>query len=494
MLRRAFSLSNVDFKMMARGAGVSNLFTICTGWVATYEVWTLYPQAAQAARVELSIDETVMLLPIHTYLSHHSSTEIDVHLNIAPDVASFIIGETLCTLRQTDTGALCLSCPLPVRSSQGLSFEWSASEGDKRPAIHTSCFSPDSQTLGLLEWMPSGAQHLSVFELIKDLPTLKLNPLGALEFVPGINRIEEVIFHPHQCILAFCVYDKLNHKNTAYLRRYRHCMSIYPNICNHCANAFTASSAQPGFSTELPKSTLWDSVGFSSCGQFFVVRCRLRKTTEVIPIPHSLQDANDVTLPVTQSTSQRQSIIANEGPTAQLSHSRASHLFGSGAVTSRTDFCPQEGTVELSVDASANEVQMSLTNPSGSRQTARLVSLPTWIGAEHTTQRIVLPRFADDTLKISVDVDPRASYKHSEYSLGRSSFVPAVIERDMSYVELGPITGSSNSLSRLLQNSATESHTGQKRSYSQARLQEDETGRYALQTRQTTFTPVPRQQ
>ncbi|KAG6355651.1 hypothetical protein INS49_003613 [Diaporthe citri] len=368
----AFSLSNAHLKTMARSAGVFNLFSICTGWVATYEVWTLHPQAAQAARVELSIDSTAMLLPIHTYLSHHSSTEIDIHLNVAPDVASFII----------------------VRSSQGLSFEWSASKGDERPAIHTSYFSPDSQTLGLLEWMPSGAQHLSVFELIKDRPALELNPLGTLEFVPGINRIKELIFHPHQCIVAFCVYDKLNHKNTAYLRR--------------------------------KFNTTWV----------------LRRSPKVYLVG--------------------------------LSHSRASHLFGSGAVSSTIDVCPQEGTVELSVDASAKEVQMSLTNISGIRQTARLVSLPTWIGAEHTTQRIVLPRFAGDTLKISVDVDPRASYKHSEYSLGSSPVVPAVIERDVSYVELGPTAASSDPLSRLLRNSTTEARTGQKRSYSQARLQEDE--------------------
>lgn len=148
-----------------------------------------------------------------------------------------------------------------------------------------------------------------------------------------------------------------------------------------------------------------------------------------MPIPPTLQDNKDERLlSATPASSQSQSIINQEIPS---SHPGVLGSFRSGVIASSLDFCPQVGLVGLTLDASVNEIEASLFPASGVQQTAKLVSLPTWRGSESTTQRIILPKFAGDTLKISVDVDPWASHKHSDFSLENTPFVPAVIERDL---------------------------------------------------------------
>ena len=72
---------------------------LCTGWIATYHIWTLEKPDAPAGRVEIPLHAEDVLLPLRQYLDYPISDGIDFPLAIGPDAAAFCILRTVYVIR-----------------------------------------------------------------------------------------------------------------------------------------------------------------------------------------------------------------------------------------------------------------------------------------------------------------------------------------------------------------------------------------------------------
>jgi hypothetical protein len=422
-----------NYKQTACKTQDLDLNDICSGWIATYEVWEIHLESALAARVQISINSKEMLVPIHAYLYHQFSTQIDLPLGISNDVTSFIILETLFVLKQTINGAYCLSCPFLVRSALEMNFSWSRPSGEyTRPDTYSVYFCHNSRILALLEWRRSGEQHLSVFEQALG-PELALDAVGILDFNSGMRKIDEVLFHPSQPLLAFCAYSKFDTdwRNAAFIWQYKKRMSFSapPEFSNESHQAQSLPLV-----SKLADRDLYEAVNFSSCSEYLLVRSRIHKNVTVIPIPRSFLEDPASLAPVSNVDASGQPSVSL---TALAKGKKVMEAPRSGLLNSNQSWevSPHGGIRSLTIEASVNEIYLSQSSSSGT-QTTKLVSLPTWTGADQTTQRILLPRFTGDALKISVDLDPRCGYSHSDYPLAAGGIVPTVIERDPRFIQL----------------------------------------------------------
>lgn len=89
------------------------------------------------------------------------------------------------------------------------------------------------------------------------------------------------------------------------------------------------------------------------------------------------------------------------------------------------------------VQASETGIYVTAQSNQGT-QVSNLVTLPIWQGAGETAQRVILPQFEGDSLKISVDVDTQTLSPGSTYQLAKAggNIKPAVIHRNPQFVAL----------------------------------------------------------
>lgn len=201
-----------------------DLREICSGWVATYEIRQIQPEAILTT-VQIPIAPRDMLIPIHGYLHQRFSTEIDFPLAISDDLMKFTVLERLVSLEeaQNGTGGYLLSCQLPVQSTFEMDFSWNPWTGQYiPPTSYATYFCHDRRHLALLEWRKSGGQHITVVECIPG-NTLAIKVVGILNFDADIKRISKVLFHPNEAILAFCAHSMVNRgwNNGAFIWQFR---------------------------------------------------------------------------------------------------------------------------------------------------------------------------------------------------------------------------------------------------------------------------------
>jgi len=124
---------------------------------------------------------------------------------------------------------------------------------------------------------------------------------------------------------------------------------------------------------------------------------------------------------------------------APLSSNSLSYLASGASSSSQLWHVDRGGSISsLTVEASASGI--SLTGRSDRRtETAKLVTLPGWSGVSETRQRIILPKFQGDSLKISLDVDSQSLDTSSMYQLAKAgeNVPPAVIYRDPRFIMSG---------------------------------------------------------
>jgi hypothetical protein len=184
---------------------------------------------------------------------------------------------------------------------------------------------------------------------------------------------------------------------------------------------------------------MFEAVGFSICGLYFLVRQRFADVPDVVLIPPWLLEQTFPQAPgVSPSTSASLPLNTSLALTTALTNAKTL-LAPTGSGSSQLwDVNTTTGELNgLAVRASESDVY--LTSTSGSVETGqglRLVSLPRWRGAGETTQRIVLPESENDKLKISTDVDTQSLCIRSAYQLSQAGggLPPATIFRDPRFI------------------------------------------------------------
>jgi hypothetical protein len=126
--------------------------------------------------------------------------------------------------------------------------------------------------------------------------------------------------------------------------------------------------------------TLYEAWRFSDCGTYFLVRDRIRvQEVTPVPIPQSFLGQSGSLIPATFGTTFGQSEISL---TAPLQNHQVIRSLGSSTLDLSRAHVSSDGNVaSLATETSANEIQLVQRSSLGT-QAAKLVSLPTWTGAE----------------------------------------------------------------------------------------------------------------
>jgi len=188
-----------------------DLTELCSGWLATYEVWALQPESIRLASAQISIPPREMLIPIRSYLYYRYSTEINLPMAISAEVDAFSILETLFSIdsKANRSRPRCLRCILPMREPASRDFFWAALTSpcdQRRQAIYSVAFSKNKKDLAVLEWDNSGEQHITVYRY-EHTYDLRLLERGTILLQFGIRKVARVLFHPNREILAFCAHS-----------------------------------------------------------------------------------------------------------------------------------------------------------------------------------------------------------------------------------------------------------------------------------------------
>ncbi|KAK4205137.1 hypothetical protein QBC40DRAFT_65996 [Triangularia verruculosa] len=423
---------NSKAKAWQDGRWPVDLTAICSGWVATYEVWNNQPGGKRLARVEMPIAPSQMLIPMRSYWYHRFSTEINLPMAIDPSVSTFAILGTLASLKpSTDRHEMKLfTCQLPLEDEAAQEvhrFSWQAPiTHNKQPAMYSITFAMKVDHLALLNWKDSGEQSITVCGYNHHVG-LEVRVLHAVHVESGMMRIERLIFHPDQKILGYCVQGRL-------IRKWKSAAFIW------------------GYEKDLPQSfsliydshiQMFEAVGFSSCGLFFLVRPRFTDVPHVVHIPEHLLEQPpyspfEVPSQACMPSSSHTSLVSTVAGTSLTPTGHgSSELWGINTATGYLS--------GLAVKASASGIDMTSTSNSGlPGHSMRLVTLPKWRGANETIQRIVLPKAEEDRLKISFDIDTQSLSTHSAYQLSKAGggLPPVTVFRDTRFITLGqPSTG-----------------------------------------------------
>lgn len=202
--------------------GPFDLLELCSGWVATYELWKLQPEPNRLARIQVPIPPQEMIIPVKSYLYHRYSNEVSLPIAINQDVNAFAVLETLYLVTpSTDTERNSLRMyRLPFKDDRTTSFAWVVPTGNyKRPAMYSIYFSASADELALLEWQDCGTQYVTVCRY-NHSQDLDIRVIRTRSFPPGTHKIERLLFHPYRDILAFCVFS-MSARNSAILWAYR---------------------------------------------------------------------------------------------------------------------------------------------------------------------------------------------------------------------------------------------------------------------------------
>lgn len=174
-----------------------------------------------------------------------------------------------------------------------------------------------------------------------------------------------------------------------------------------------------------------EAVGFSSCGQFFVARQKYStQSPQVLRIPPDLLEHTRVVS--SETTPRSSSVVAglesNEVAFSTLHQSAATEVWKVDDDGKVSSFGVQASETGIYVTAQSNQ----------GTQVSNLVTLPIWQGAGETAQRVIVPQFEGDSLKISVDVDTQTLSPGSTYQLAKAggNIKPAVIYRNPQFVAL----------------------------------------------------------
>ncbi|KAF4454870.1 hypothetical protein FALBO_15747 [Fusarium albosuccineum] len=398
-----------------------DLTDLCCGWVATYGVWKIQPDTVRLAQGEILIQPHELWDPMRNYLNVRGPSMANLPLAINSQLNTFVILGTLYSLKASlhRSEPNCQSCPLPIQLSATGQGRWTPIRGQLPwPDTHSVTFPEGSEHLALLESNETGQQSITVCQYAY-AQSLNLEVLNVVKTERGMKRIEKVIFHPSHNLIAFCVFSSIRTttwQNAAFLWAYR---------------------------TELPRifplshGHMFEPVGFSSCGLFFVTRSKYSaRSPVVLEIPPRLLDATKTTVP---ETAQRNSSTVTEHAINAIV-SLASNQSTSTEVWKVDD---DKNVSSVAVQASESGICVTGNSRQGT-QTSSLVTLPMWQGAGETTQRVMLPQFQGDSLKISVDVDTQTLCPGSTYQLSKAggNVKPAVIYRDPRFIALNNLNDS----------------------------------------------------
>ncbi|KAI5918949.1 hypothetical protein F4810DRAFT_714926 [Camillea tinctor] len=406
---------------------ITDITGLCTGWTATYEIWKLRPENVLLAKIHLQLRAEELLIPMRGDLWYKTSTQIELPIAISPDLTSFTILETLFSATRT-IGQLeyrCVSCPLPVRRPGAANFLWMRPLNFRAlPEKYLTIFSESMNHLALLERQKSGKQRLTVCEYIRT-DHLKINILNSMEFSEEVYTIRKALFHPKLPLLSFCAYGmwKGHFENGAYIWSYQREAAEFIG---------------------LPDSEVLDPVAYSGCDRYFIAKEHEANETGppvIFPIPerylqpptaplihdasHDVRTSHEVSVSSPVSNSDKLGLI----PSRIHGLNQAWNINSNGNVSN------------LQVQASAGEISLSSTTQSGT-QRINLVDLPSCLGASGTTQRVFLPQFDGDSLKISIDVDIQSHFLHSSNrpSGARGNRQPSVIQRDPGFIAVSHST------------------------------------------------------
>lgn len=189
------------------GAQKSDIRPLCTGWVATYHVWTLESPDAPVGQVEIPLHAEDVLLPLRQYLDYPITDGIDFPLAIGPDATTFCILRTVYTIQlgKEPRHTKILSYHLNEATAFEPDFMWSAPETHTgtAPNSYNFYFSPGGVYLALRESCGGGCT-ISVFQYFCSLDMgLVLDRLDKLNISSRVEELVHVTFHPSRPILAF---------------------------------------------------------------------------------------------------------------------------------------------------------------------------------------------------------------------------------------------------------------------------------------------------
>lgn len=418
---------------------------------------------------------------------HRHGIEISLPMAINSKVDTLVILETLLSIKPSKDRSqlthLRYHLPIDDETAEGHNpFVWSSPESSRnsyvRPAMYSTIFATATKHLALLSWQDSGQQCITLCQYHHDHHQdreLGIHILNRPNLQPGIQKIERIVFHPERDIVAFCVFRtsvfRTRHqvlgswKNAAFLWAYKkgkdtsgfqlpHPPCYYNLVRMINANQREVYIGPPQiFPLTAGTSSLeiFQTVGFSACGLYFLARPRygLGITPSIVQIPAEMLDItrNDgpaVALGESSSIAQpapRVSSILNAADLGTATYATTSAFLASRSTGSSQlwNVNSASGNVSsLAVNASQSGVYLTGSSSSGG-QTVKLVALPTWQGASETTQRIILPQFEGDKLKISFDVDTQGLSTHSAYQLSKAggNVQPTTIFRDTRFIIAG---------------------------------------------------------
>ncbi|KAI0379207.1 hypothetical protein F5Y04DRAFT_290418 [Hypomontagnella monticulosa] len=410
-----------------------DLYELCTGWTATYELWRLQPESLLIGEMRIQLLPCELLPPMRNYLHHRYSTEADLPMSIHPNLTTFTILRTVFSAVQKPdkSGYRCIFCPLQSMVPELVNYSWTIPlDAHRRPDTYSTSFSRSMNHVALLEWCATGYQYITVYEYTQS-SELELVKRNVMSFDPGVVKIERVVFHPTRPLLSFCAFwtFRMGQKNDAFIWSY----------CEGPAECFI-----------LPERGPYSPVDYSQCGQYFIVQERLFKTHFVIQIPSKWLNpsGNAVLYDVNPNAGEQRLTLATPQNSDATQLGFVSPNLASFNQVWNVDH--NRSTSTFQVQASASGIQLSNSTPAGS-QVATLVRLPTWSSVNETTQTLFLPQYDGDSLKISIDVDTQSLSTQSSYQLSKAGggIQPSFIERDPRFVF------SSNTTANLLHTSSS---------------------------------------
>ncbi|KAF4955986.1 hypothetical protein FGADI_4159 [Fusarium gaditjirri] len=398
-----------------------DLFDLCSGWIATYEVWKIQPDTTRLARGEVSIRPEELRNPMKNYMNVSGASIAGLPMAINSQLNTFVILGTLYSLNPTQhkSEPVYKSFFLPIQMSGTENYQWTPLVGRfPWPDTHSVTFSDGNQHFALLESNATDQQSLTICQYAHS-QHLDMKILNVMTISPGIRRIEKVIFHPTHHLIAFCGFSSMTTtgwQNAAFLWAYtRDVPKIFP--------------LAHGYPSE--------AVGFSSCGLFFVSRPRYStQSPQVLQIPPELLEH---TRPALSETTLRSSTVVAEPENNKV----AFYALHQSAATEVWKVDDDRRVSSFGVQASETGICVTAQSHQGT-QVSNLVTLPMWQGASETAQRVLLPQFEGDSLKISVDVDTQNLSPGSTYQLAKAggNIKPSVIYRDPRFVALSNMENS----------------------------------------------------
>ncbi|KAM7214611.1 hypothetical protein V8F06_010010 [Rhypophila decipiens] len=413
---------------------------LCTGWVATYQIWKIGSDKPGAG-IELALDPEEIYHPLRKYLDEPFSGGIDFPLAISHDALSFCVLRCVYAIQPSPTGdasaSKLSSQKLHVTSPYEHDFMWTAPDHTAFASsyFYDLHFSPCTRFLALLESNLDGTTCISVFRCLLDpVAGIMVDVLNRIALSVEIQKVQHLIMHDRCGLMAFCGTISLADRGPWREK------SVF-------MWDFTSGSEESLIRRSLANYWSAKSISFSSCGTHLVIQPDFPANAQpvIIPCPQS-------SLRTLHSGDQDTPLLLGQG---EKTMARAEPPSSAKVIMGTSQLNPERELSSLPTPIMPT-TQVSHVSPSPTSRTEVILVHGTGAGTVHTTEILSLPaavatntlfahaamvpETADDTYKISLDLQLRRHYPlhqaaaSSNNVRGATDSRPMVIERHPAFV------------------------------------------------------------